>query len=319
MTDQHHHGRKGKPAGNRPQGTTSPRHIFIVGMPRTGTTLLRNILNRSDQVGMGGESHFFGDPSRFRPPHGGFWDELKRLGDISTDSGVARIVDHVFSRNGENFWGRLARGADRNAFRAELLASDRTPRSLLDMAYAFHAQGKAIRGEKTPEHVYSVRVLFEWFPDAKVVHTFRDPRAIYVSQMKKQRAGRVAAFAAPLPFRLAFELYSSLRLIAVWRNVARLHRRYSKAYPGRYYLCRYEDLVADPTASVQLISRFLDIVFSEAMLEQKSVNSSFVPRGEVEGFEGEAIDRWRSHLHPVIKQWFALWCRTQLVRFGYEP
>jgi hypothetical protein len=319
VTDQPRQGREGEPGSDRPQGTTSPRHIFIVGMPRTGTTLLRNILNGSNQVGLGGESHFLGDPSRLRPPRGGFWDELGTIGDISTDSGVARIVDHIFSRKGDNFWGRLARGADRNEFLAELLASDRSPRSLLDLAYAFHAQGKPIRGEKTPEHVHSVPVLFEWFPDAKVIHTFRDPRAIYVSQMRKQRAGRVAGFGGHRPFRLALELYSSLRLIVAWRKVVRLHRWYSKAYPGLYYLCRYEDLVAEPKASLQRISQFLGIAFSEVMLDQKSVNSSFVSRGKVEGFEAEAIDRWRSHLHPVIRHWFGLWCKAQLVRFGYEP
>lgn len=266
---------------------------------------------------MGGESHFFGNPSRLRR-RGGFWHQLSAIGNLCSDAGVVRIVDHIFSRTGKNFWGKLADGADRTDFLAQLLASDRSARSLLEVAYTFHAHGRPIRGEKTPEHIWFVPTLLEWFPDAKVIHTFRDPRAIYVSQMRKDRSGTASARADPRAFRLAFELYTSLRIMRAWRSIARLHRRYSEAYPGRYYLCRYEDLVADPITTVRRISQFLELEFSEAMLQQKSVNSSFVPRDQLDGFEETAIDRWRAHLHPVIKWWFALWCGKQLVQFGYE-
>ncbi len=42
-------------------------------------------------------------------------------------------------------------------------------------------------GEKTPTHYKYVPTLLEWYPEAKIIHTFRDPRAILVSQLKKMQ------------------------------------------------------------------------------------------------------------------------------------
>ena len=139
-----------------------PKYIFIVGMSRTGTTLLRNILNCSDEVGMGGESRFLVTPRTLSMQRErGFRDELRAVGDISTESGAKRVVDHIFTVQANNFWGKLAKGADCDKFLGNVLASDRTERALLDLALAFHAQGKPIRGEKTPGHIDAVPEMLE--------------------------------------------------------------------------------------------------------------------------------------------------------------
>lgn len=281
--------------------------------------MLRNILVRSPYVGMGGEAHFFGDEPRLR-----MWQDhsmrarIREIGGLATDEAASRVVEHVFSRQGENFWGRIAANADRAAFLQAVLASDRTERSFLDLALAFHASGKRIRGEKTPANLYSVPILMEWFPNAKIVHTFRDPRAVFVSQHKKYDDRRLWGPLSGLRrLGVAFDLYMSLRIMMAWLNAVRLHRAYARRYPGRYYLSSYERLVQDPQGSVAAICAFLDLDLTAEMLDARTTNSSFSPGGS--GFDTSAVDRWRSILHPVLRRWFSFWCQPFFEQFGYEP
>jgi hypothetical protein len=295
-------------------------YIFIVGLPRTGTTLTRNILNCSEDVGMGGESHFFGGPRRWGIQIGqGFRQELAKVGNISTDVGAKKVVDYIYNIDKNNFWGKIAKKVDREEFLQRLLESDRSDRSLLDLAMAFHADGKPLRGEKTPAHLYWVPTLFEWFPNVKIIHTFRDPRAIYVSQKMKGKKGDLPLYRSS--FRrseLIFELYSSFHIITAWLRVIRLHYQYQQVYPNSYYFFKYEDLISNPKPSLQKLCDFLEISFNEKMLQQASVNSSFVPRNQIQGFDSQAIDRWRKHLHPMLHKWFLLWCKKHLLEFGYQ-
>lgn len=298
-----------------------PDHVFIVGLPRTGTNLTRNILNRSPEVGIAGEAHFFSVPRRLGlGVRKGFGERLMATGDLHDDAGARRVVAAVFASTGRRFWGRLAAAADRAAFESGLLASDRTPRALLDLALAHYAGGKPVRGDKTPANIYLVPTLLDWFPGAMVIHTMRDPRAVYASNKRKYEQ-------RPLPLRsrllrrtgLLFELYASLDTIVAWRHVVALDRRYRRAYPGRYTTLRFEDLVRDPAREVERLCAFLGIEGRDEMLEQAVTNSSYLARGATRGFDAAAVDRWRAYLHPLIRRWFEAWCGRALRDFGYPP
>jgi hypothetical protein len=297
-----------------------PDHIFIVGLSRTGTTLTRNILNCSEHVGIAGESQFLGDTRRLglaRRP--GYREIFARVGDITTTDGARRVVDYIFSVQQNNFWGKIARNGDRERFLGQLLASDRSDPALLSIAMSVFANGKPIHGEKTPAHIYYVPTLIEWFANAKVIQTFRDPRAVYVSNKKKYEKRKLPLHSAiSRKSGLPFELYASLDVMLNWLRVIRLHRSYQQRYPDQYYLSRYEDLVRDPTGSLQKLCGFLEIEYTEAMLQQAVPNSSYFPRWQVQGFDTSAIDRWRSHLHPTINRWFVLWCKKDLLAFDYQ-
>lgn len=302
------------------RGSNEPRHVFIVGLPRTGTTLTRNILNRSPHIGLGGESHFFADEPRLRR-----WRDqsVRRQFGIRgrlTPEDASRVIAWIYRDPRQDFWGRIALAVDPDDLRAALLATDGTERSVLDLAYAIHAHGRPIRGEKTPAHLYSVPTLLEWFPDTRIIHAFRDPRAIFVSQQRKyDDRGLWGPFAALRRAGLVFDLYASLRIILAWRHAVHLHHRYRRDHAGRYALSRYEQLIADPRRSVERLCAFVGVAFSESMLEQQSINSSFEGPSRHQGFDATAVDRWRTRLHPLLRRWFALWCGRSLAALGYEP
>lgn len=297
-----------------------PGYVFIVGLPRTGTTLIQSILNCSQEVAIAGETHFFDSPRRlgiFTRP--GYRRKFAQVGNIATEAGARQVVDYIYGTRKKNFWDKIAQTVDREEFLQQLSASDRSERALLDLAMACYAQGKPIRGEKTPAHIYAVPTLLEWFPNAKVIHTMRDPRAVYVSNKKKYETRALPWYSLILrKAGLMFEFYSSLDVMFTWFRVLRLHRRYQRLYPDRYYLSRYEDLIANPKTSLQKLCDFVGIDFTDEMLQQTVINSSFLPRGQVQGFNASTLERWREHLHPLVNRWFVWWCGRRLLEFGYQ-
>ena len=290
----------------------------MVGLPRTGSTLTRGILNASGEVWIAGESHFFDQPQhlglgRRRGYRSRFHDAATGAGDAP-----ARVVESIWSLTGKNFWARLASRTDRAQFLADLRASDGSDRSLFDIALAHSGRGRRIVGEKTPHHIEAVPTLLAWFPDARVIHTFRDPRAIYASLRRKEdparlgQVGRVARRLGPL-----FDVYSTINLARSWRRMAALHRRYAAQFPDRYRLIRFEDLTNDAERTAGELCAFLGIDYRPVMLEQVVHNSSFAAKGSGSGIDPATTGRWRRELSPLTARWLALLCGRALREFGY--
>lgn len=301
----------------------STDHIFIVGLGRTGSTLTRHILNSSDCIGIGGESHFLCDLPRL-----GFQtrrsvrQRLRRVGDLASDEGARRVVEYLFTVRDRhlNFWNFTAKEVDREAFLRRLVAmpSSERERGLFELAMEVHAAGRPVYGEKTPAHIFFVPQLLQWFPNARIIHTFRDPRAIYASRKKKaeDKAGQSARIGLRR-LGVVFQLASSLHVIINWRRAERRHQKYQEQYPERYILLKYEDLVQQPEYTLKRLCSFLNIPLTHSMLAQTVVNSSFLPDGGV-GFDAGSITRWRKHVDPLVQRWFVMWLGPQLREYGYE-
>lgn len=315
---------------------TRPGYVFIVGSSRTGTSLLRDILNSSDDIAVCDETHFFESPQTItnllryllngsraagswskayvvdRLTKSGVRQELAVVGDISTDTGTKKIVDHLYA-----CWHWAPEHIDREELLRRLLASDRSDRSLFDSVMACYANGKPIRGEKTPAHIHHVPTLLEWFPSAKIVHTFRDPRAIFALQKEQPftRKGLTQLNRVLRRSALASEIYLSLDVIITWLRVMQLHHQYQQLYPSNYYLFKYEDLLGAPQTYLGNLCDFLGIELTERMLERALQDASLgsCPQTPSSG----AVDFWRKHLHPATNKLFVRVCNKYLVEFGY--
>jgi hypothetical protein len=114
-------------------------------------------------------------------------------------------------------------------------------------------------------------------------------------------------------------LYLGLDTANSWLGCVRRHHQYQQAYSQNYYLLRFEDLTVAPRTSLARLCDFLDIDFSEAMLRQRVVNSSFgTPDSWAEGFDASANERWRTHIPPAVDRWFVARCKRHLLQFGYQ-
>ena len=96
--------------------------VFIVGCARTGSTLLRKILNQSERITITPETHFLR-----RLSHVGLWKRLQQFGDLSDDHNAGKLVDYMYSNNPDmatGYWGLLKREIDYHSFKQRLLETD---------------------------------------------------------------------------------------------------------------------------------------------------------------------------------------------------
>jgi hypothetical protein len=293
-----------------------PGYVFIVGLPRTGSKLVENILRNSPHINYesAGEVGYVG---HLITP--GVRDEMKKIGDMAKDANVHKLVDYFYTRTPRiGFWLCL-KHVDRDKVLQELLASDRTEKGIYEVILRIHTTvtDKTVLGDKTGPNLYHVPTLVKWFPHAKIIHLLRDPRAILASEWRRRM--EVYPKGSYFPVKLGKPIYGFsivLHMTIVWLNAVRLHRRYEKRYPQNYHLIRFEDLVSEPEKSVRELCVFLGIEFDPKMLRPKQVHSSFASELIV-GFDKQTLTRWQNHLKPWMKIWMSVLAKRYFREFGY--
>ncbi len=293
------------------------RYIFIVGCDRTGTTLLVRILNKHKEICISNQTHFMGHLAR-----PGFRQKMKEFGDLSDDDNVRRLVEFMYAEPFASgfYWRWLRKNVEPEALLQCILDSDRSERALFSLLMQTRAKDETILGEKTPDHIQYVPTLLEWFPEARIIHTFRDPRAVFVSEFYhhwNQSGPESFPYKQLRPIKPLYSLFVLFHMSLEWFLAARYHFKYKERYPNNYYLLKFEDLIGDPENQLRRLCDFLGVEFQNEMLEQKVTNTGFASRRGKTGFDKQATDRWKDHINPLSRTWFSLWGKKYLKEFGY--
>jgi hypothetical protein len=299
------------------------RFIFIVGASRSGTTLMRTILNRSDQIAIAMENHFLGH----LVPREGARHKFRQFGDLSDDRNARRLVEYVYSgqmrrslnRHMSSQWAWIVKNIDKDDFLQAVLDSDRTMRGLFVVMMKVFAdyRGKPIMGEKTPAHLRHVPTLVAWFPGARVIHLLRDPRAVFVSELRRRQQPPFST-----PYRqlgrsgLLFRAFVLVQTTLACLDSARRFRNYRAQYSDNYYALRFEDLVSEPADHVKQICEFVGVDYQPTMLDQAVVSQGAMA-GQP-GFDLGAASRWREVIPSWADTWFRFWFREHLEELGYS-
>lgn len=215
--------------------------LFIVGLPRSGTKLLRDLLNRHPRISIPTvETHFipamirrFGE----RPP----FDQAAELDRFYQTFTQTTFFENMRQQGRVLPLEKLHALPDRTSWPAIL--------ALILQAYA--PPGKAegfIWGDKTPGYLQYMGLLKTLFPQARFIHIIRDPRDYCLSV--RQTWGK-----------------SLYRAATAWRESITAARRWGDQWPGVYLELTYETLLADPVAALQTVCRFLECDFVRAMTE----------------------------------------------------
>lgn len=225
-------------ARHQVEGWAGP--LFIIGMPRSGTKLLRGLLEQHPRIRVPTiETDFFPFLLRWVREHGSRHD-ASAFGSLfqqikSAPYFMLRPADAAAFSWRE--WREHCRGRYDAAGLFEGFVRYET---------GIGSQTGYIWGDKSPAYTRHVGALLEHFPDARVVHIVRDVRDYCLSIRKTWNKDiRRAAFH--------------------WgRDVGHAHR-VCQAHCGRCIELKYEDLLRAPRAQMRRLSGFLQIEFSDAM------------------------------------------------------
>jgi hypothetical protein len=281
----------------------NPR-FFVVGCPRSGTTLLLRMLAAHPEVAV-------------IPELGWIAPTYERRERLTGEGYVTReFLEHLAGRG----FGRFARLPVRQE---ELLAMDVAEQrlhyadlvSLLFDRYGAE-RGKPVVGNKTVAAVRFVRTLHELWPQARFVHLLRDGRDVALSAIGWRRATRLAE-------ELASWTEQPVATAALWWewNV-RLGREAGVPLGAeRYRELRYEALVADPEGECRELCEFLDLPYDEAMPRFHEGKT----RAE-EGLDAKhawlpptaGLRDWRTQMAPADVERFEAAAGALLDELGYE-
>ena len=303
--------------------SAEPEAIFVVGVPRSGTTLMRNLLGASERIAIARESHFMGHVFG----RGGARHFFRSAGDLADDATIRRIVEMLYSgeyerhsrwRSVSPYWLWLVESVQREDLERRLLAAERSERGLFATFMRVYAdnKGKAVMGEKTPTDLAYVDELLGWFPDGRVVHMLRDPRAVYVSDRYRRKTKGRKPYTWLMKIPLLLESYLLVLTVVSWRRALRRHPGYLERHPGRYTLIKFEDLVRKPDEVLPALYGFLDVAMP-ADPTSFEVPVKHGMRSTSEGLDPAAAERWRTRIHPLARRFLELSLRGPMRRFGY--
>jgi hypothetical protein len=213
-----------------------PPAPFIVGSPRSGTTLLRMMLDAHPQLTILPETHFL--PELVEACEAGATAQ-EAAGVVAAHR---RWAD--FHLDQAELGARLAAAGDRPA------ASDAL-RAFYDL-YA-EGQGKPRWGDKTPEYALLMTQIEGLLPEARFIHVIRDGRDAALSRIRwrLQRTGEPANIE---------------RLARRWKRWIRRARKQGRQVT-HYTEVRYEDLILDTEATLRGLCEFLALDWDAAVLD----------------------------------------------------
>lgn len=267
--------------------------FFVVGNPRSGTTLLRFILSRHPRLHVPAETGFL----PFLPHHGQRPLSLQQ---------VRVLLDRIGRLNYE--WRDLVR--DAKSFYETL--REPTLCHALDALYRRKVAQEGARaarwGDKTPTYVRYIPELNQIFPRAQFIHVIRDARDVTLSAMKKWGRDRW--------------YMDSYYLLKNWSRNVTSGRQAGEGLPsGRYLEVRYEALVSDPPAAVSRLCDFLDEDMHPAMLQHtRLAREKIGPGGHVEvrrPITASSVGRWKEAMSSFNRKLSFRIVGSTLEEFGY--
>ena len=283
-------------------------YVFVVGAPRSGTTLLQRMLNHHPALAVANDTHFIpwaiagsdqGDPEmtddlprRVFGYRRFFRFEMPEASVEAAANGASRYSDFVARLYDE--YGRL--------------------------------RNKRLAGEKTPEYVCHIPLLHRLFPRARFIHIVRDGRDAALSVLKwavKDRPPDETGSNLRGPARHPLWEDEPLAATALWWSDMVLEGAVAGEGlgPELYRQVRYEDLVAAPEATIGALARFLDLSDAPEMVKYyedkqnrrvvgKSAKKAWLPATP-------GLRNWRTEMSTGDAALFEELAGEALVRFGY--
>jgi Sulfotransferase family len=165
--------------------------------------------------------------------------------------------------------------------------------------------------EKTPANRRYLPAIRARFPDAKILLTMRDPRAILAAQIALEKTRQLGTF-------------STYYCISHWREAAKVALRARRGDDPMSLVVPYENLVLETAECMKKVCAFLEIDYDAAAVLTPTKAGKFwagnsateVAFGQI---SSEPLTRWQNDLSEDEIGWVEWHCRDLMPEFGYEP
>ncbi|GAA3718377.1 sulfotransferase [Nonomuraea antimicrobica] len=241
----------------------SDRPVFVIGCPRSGTTMLQLMLHSHPRLAVPPETRFL-VPAYYR---------RRTWGDLRVDQRRRALAQWIATDRSTKF---RELKIDKDEFVQQAVDGPGSLGSVFGTAFRMYADrfDKARWGDKRPSYVKQVDMLLRLFPDAQFVHLIRDGRDC-VASLKEMPWYTLDSFHAVSTWAEAIDAGGRLR-----RTLAE----------DTYYELRYEDLTDDPMTELKKLCHFLEEDFSTSMISPREAAVAAVPQHKV----------WHSNTHREV-------------------
>jgi hypothetical protein len=282
--------------GRTDQGPRSAAPVFIVGCPRSGTTVLYHMLLSSGGFAVyRAESHAFNLLGHC-------------FGSLKTESNRKALLK-------EWLRSKMFRvsGLDAEQLGRQVISEARSEGDFLRiyMREIARAQGVDRWADTTPDHLLYMREIKRQIPDALFIHIIRDGRDVALSFARQ-------GWAHPLPWDHGRELGVAA---LYWAWVVGRGRRAGRELGGNYFEVRFEDLVGAPREVLARVGEFINHDLDYERIQSAGIGSVTRPNTSFADANGgfNPVDRWRTRLGPEQSQFLESLIGPLLKELGYPP
>lgn len=257
--------------------------FFVVGRPRSGTTLLRTLFDAHPNVNFPPECQFI---VNLYPKYG------KKTS--WTEEDIIAFYNDLISQWLFDTWN-----IDNEDLRRSLLAytGENTFGTICKVVYKqynslFEKKELLFIGDKNPGYAIYSKLLLKIFPEAKFIHIIRDYRDNFVSIKN-----------------VDFELPVPSVVVQKWKYFFKKFNKDSTLKPESYNVIKYEDLVKDPEIELQKLCKFIGIEFNAQVFnfyEKKDEILKTYPPGYIHTYHSSLMQKvntskigvWKKQLSP---------------------
>ncbi|MBE9126711.1 MULTISPECIES: sulfotransferase family protein [unclassified Coleofasciculus] len=218
--------------------------VFLVGCPRSGTTLLQSMLAAHPEIASFRESKFF----LYMVPE--YEPRRRALGLVSRQ--LKRRLEKYFK-------DEIGRSEMLQRFPRIIFMSCYTRKFMNIMNFMTEEQGKSIFLEKTPDHIYKIEYIEKFVPGVRFIHLLRNGADVVASLYEVTNK-------YPKPWAGARTIDIC---IDYWVRAVESSRKY--IYKPNHILVRYENLVENPRSVLKELCEFIGVEFNEKMLRDYGV------------------------------------------------
>jgi Sulfotransferase family len=269
--------------------------FFVIGCERSGSTLLRAMLDSHPRLAVPPESYFLATVS----------PGPTATHEVRADSFLADVT----SRQADLLRWHLPEETVRERLRALAPLTFYVAAAALYDVYG-ESQGKPIVGDKTPAYVMVAARLASAYPEARFVHLVRDGRDVALSLVDREHKP---------PNTLA-------QAALFWRHRVLAGLNAEAALGDRCIRVVYEDLVDEPTATLERICDHLGVDYDPRMLDYTRAGERYAS-GHSHPHQHRNLSRppvrglrdWSVTMTPGQRGLFDVLAGDVLARLGYPP